>query len=137
MSVEVKSLDKRFVRFVKPLRETAEGFFKFLRGPVSKVDIFIVNSSQMRKINFRYRGKDKNTDVVAVEAPEFPEIEGQVLLGEIYLNPAALKDKPYDINYALIHGLLHLIGFTHQKKSDKMEMEKTEQEVLEWLKHTS
>ncbi|MEX2054488.1 MAG: rRNA maturation RNase YbeY [Candidatus Colwellbacteria bacterium] len=138
MKVEVSSLDKRLIRFEKPLRKTAEGFFKFYKSKFStRVEIVLVNSSQMRKINFRYRGKDEATDVVAVEAPDFPSDSIDLNLGEIYLSPAALKDKPHDIHYALIHGLLHLLGFTHEGKSDKIEMEKIEKEVLIWLDHKS
>ena len=129
----VRSLDRRLLRYEKPLRKTAEGFFKF-QGADRKVDIYIVNSSQMRKLNLRYRGLDKSTDVLAIEGPKFPG-KGRDSIGEVYLNPNYLKSKPYDIHYILIHGLLHLLGFTHQKKSDSMKMEKREIEVLKWLGH--
>lgn len=134
--VLVESLDKRLVRFVKPLQQTAEGVFKFEKIRQGRVEIYLVNAAQMQKLNFQYRKKNKPTDVLAVEAPEFPEVEiGS--LGEIYLNPASLRDKPYDIEYALIHGILHLLGFTHDGISDKMEMEKREEQILKWLEHTS
>lgn len=127
----IRSLDRRLSRYEKPLRKTAEGFFKFNRHS-GEVEIYIVNSSQMRKLNLRYRGIDKPTDVLAVEDPKFPG--NQVgSMGEIYLNPSYLKSKPYDIHYILIHGLLHLLGFTHQGKSDNMKMEKKEKDVLKWL----
>ena len=129
----VRSLDRRLARYEKPLRETAEGFFKFHKTK-KDVEIYIVNSSQMRKLNFKYRGVDKPTDVLAIENPDFPS-HGEDYVGEVYLNPGYLKSKPYDIHYILIHGLLHLLGFTHQGKSDNMEMEKREKEVLKWLKH--
>lgn len=131
----VRSLDRRLSRYEKPLRETAEGFFKFNKTR-RVVEIYIVNSSQMRKLNFKYRGIDKATDVLAIEAPEFPN-QREDYIGEVYLNPSYLKSKPYDVHYILVHGLLHLLGFTHQGKSDNMEMEKREKEVLKWLKHKS
>lgn len=126
----IRSLDRRLLRYERPLGKTAEGFFKFHKER-KEVEIYIVNSSQIRKLNFKYRGVDKSTDVLAIENPEFPGKENY--LGEIYLNPSSLKSKPYDIDYILIHGLLHLMGFTHQGKSDNMEMEKREKEVLKWL----
>ena len=98
-----------------------------------EIEIYLVNSSQMRRLNFKYRGVDKPTDVLAVERLKFPGEED--FLGEVYLNPGFLKSKPYDIHYILVHGLLHLLGFTHQKKSDNMKMEKREKEVLKWLEH--
>ncbi len=129
----IRSLDRRLLRYEKPLRKTAEGFFKFSHER-RRVEIYIVNSSQIRKLNLKYRGVDKPTDVLAIEDPKFPGENGNSL-GEIYLNPSYLKSKPYDVHYILIHGLLHLLGFTHQKKSDNMKMEKREKEVLEWLGH--
>ena len=129
----VRSLDRRLLRYEKPLRKTAEGFFKFYKDS-SDVDIYLVNSSQIRKLNLKYRGLDKPTDVLAIEDPKFPG-EKRNFIGEIYLNPGYLKSKPYDIHYILVHGLLHLLGFTHQGKSDNMKMEKKEKEILEWLGH--
>ena len=128
----VRSLDRRLARYEKPLRRTAEGFFKF-HHMSKEIEIYLVNSSQMRRLNFKYRGVDKPTDVLAVESLKFPGEED--FLGEVYLNPSFLKSKPYDIHYILVHGLLHLLGFTHQKKSDNMKMEKREKEVLKWLEH--
>ena len=126
----IRSLDRRLLRYERPLRKTAEGFFKFHRE-CREAEIYIVNSSQIRKLNFKYRGVDKPTDVLAIENPEFPG--GENSLGEIYLNPSSLKSKPYGIDYILVHGLLHLMGFTQQGKNDNMEMEKREKEVLIWL----
>lgn len=138
MRAELRSLDKRLVRLEKPLRKTAEGFFELHKSTrFARAEIFLVNALQMRRVNLRYRGKDEATDVVAVEAPGFPGPREDNSLGEVYLNPASLRGKPYDIHYALIHGLLHLLGFTHQGKSDKMEMEKLEKEALIWLEHKS
>ena len=128
----VRSLDRRLARYEKPLRRTAEGFFKF-HHMSKEIEIYLVNSSQMRRLNFKYRGVDKPTDVLAVESLKFPGEED--FLGEVYLNPSFLKSKPYDIHYILVHGLLHLLGFTHQKKGDNMKMEKREKEVLKWLGH--
>ncbi len=127
--VVIRSLDRRLSRYEKPLRKTAEGFFKFSKERRG-VEIYLVNSSQIRKLNFKYRGQNKLTDVLAIEDPKFP---GGSSLGEIYINPEYLKSKPYDIHYVLVHGLLHLLGFTHEKKGDNIEMEKREQEVLKWL----
>ncbi|MCR4261093.1 MAG: rRNA maturation RNase YbeY [Candidatus Colwellbacteria bacterium] len=88
----------------------------------------------MRKLNSQYRGVNKPTDVLAIEDPKFPG-DKKNFMGEIYLNPSYLKSKPYDIHYILVHGLLHLSGFTHQGKSDNMKMEKKEKEILKWLEH--
>lgn len=132
--IAVRALDRRLARYEKPLRRTTEGFFKF-RKERRGAEVYLVNSSQIKKLNFKYRGKNEPTDVLAVEAPGFPG-GAENMIGEVYLNPASLRSKSYDIHYALIHGLLHLSGFTHKGKSDNMEMEKLEKEALKWLRLT-
>ena len=83
----------------------------------------------MRKLNLRYRGIDKPTDVLAVEDPKFPG--NQVgSMGEIYLNPSYLKSKPYDIHYILIHGLLHLLGYTHENPKKFKQMVTLQDKIL-------
>ena len=136
VEVLVDTLDRRLARFKKPLRRVAQGVFKFRDISSGAVEIYLVNSLQMKRLNFKYRNKNKPTDVLAVESPDFPEVDKKSF-GEIYINPASLKDKPYNIEYALIHGILHLLGFTHAGISDKMEMEKEEKKILKWLEHTS
>ncbi|PIR98376.1 MAG: rRNA maturation RNase YbeY [Candidatus Colwellbacteria bacterium CG10_big_fil_rev_8_21_14_0_10_41_28] len=137
--VEISSLDKRFDKLVKPLKKTAKAVFKYLDNLEDSdlVEVYLVNGKSMRKLNREYRGKDKVTDVIAVEYPDnFPEV-GTKRLGEIYLNPPEIENKPYNIDYAFVHGLLHLLGFNHQKKSDKISMEKLENSIILWLNQKS
>lgn len=129
----IRSLDRRLLRYEKTLKRTAEGFLKFFKEK-RQLEIYIVNSKQIQKLNLQYRKQNKPTDVLAIEPPDFPDAKKQSL-GEIYLNPSYLKTKPYDVHYILVHGLLHLLGFTHKKKGDNMEMQSKEKEVLKWLEH--
>ncbi|OGY56839.1 MAG: rRNA maturation RNase YbeY [Candidatus Colwellbacteria bacterium RBG_13_48_8] len=137
--IRVKSLDKRFKHLEKPLREIALGVFRFMRlKKTSFLDVYLINSRRMAVLNHKYRGKGVPTDVLSVEYPSsFPQTEQIRVLGEIYLSPTYLRNnKSYSLDLALIHGTLHLLGFNHRKKSDKMEMEKLEKEILRWLKRT-
>lgn len=134
-SIEVTALDSRLRRFEDTLANIAARVFKYLKLKDHTLEIYIVNASKMKALNTKYRGKKKATDVVAVEDPGFPG-KGE-FLGEIYLCPSVLEEKPYTIEYALIHGILHLLGFNHDKGSDKIKMESKEKEILEWLDHTS
>lgn len=55
-----------------------------------------------------------------------PDIEPYKNLGEIYINP-----ERGDVVFLVVHGLLHLIGYDHKKKNDRLKMEKKEQELLD------
>lgn len=61
-------------------------------------------------------------------------------LGEIYLCPryAYRTNKTNSANgsyiiFLLIHGLLHLLGYDHKKKSDRIRMEGKEKELMDLL----
>lgn len=72
-----------------------------------------------RKINKQYRGKNYATDVLSFES----QIPGE--LGELVLCPQVLQRqaKEHDhsfkaeLAYMLIHGVLHLLGYDHEKSA--------------------
>ena len=101
------------------------------------VDINIIGSREMRRLNKKYRGKDKDTNVLAFSPPKkflgvFP-----AWLGEIFLNPKYIKNHGEDIYYISLHGLLHLLGFDHKRSSDRIEMEKLEKELYQRITNKS
>jgi len=92
---------------------------------VAQVSISFINDREMRKLNTVYRGKDKTTDVLS-----FSQIEGATLidppsLGDVVisLDTAERQAHEYKVSLAretlrlLVHGLLHLCGFDHERVS--------------------
>lgn len=57
---------------------------------------------------------------------DFPEPESQKALGEIYLDVDHIKSRGESLERMLIHGYLHLLGFSHGRKDDRIAMEKKE-----------
>ena len=51
-------------------------------------------------------------------------------LGEIYLNPEYIASHDEDLTFMLIHGFLHLLGYDHVKKNDRIRMESREKKLL-------
>lgn len=51
-------------------------------------------------------------------------------LGELCLNPSYIEEHNENFEYMLVHGFLHLLGYDHMKKSDRILMEKEEQKLL-------
>jgi probable rRNA maturation factor len=90
--------------------------------------IILCSDCTIRRLNRQYRGKDKATDVIS-----FPFGDDD-LLGEIYisLQRAKVQAKRYGLTYddelkrLLVHGLLHLMGYDHQKESERGIMEDKE-----------
>ncbi len=97
----------------------------------------------MKCLNARYRGVHKATDVLSfpMTGDEF-SIE-PALLGDIVISvPRAERQSKdyrvpfyYELRRLMIHGLLHLAGFDHEKNAyEKRKMEKREGELLNALK---
>ena len=110
---------------------------KLLGRERSAIDIFFIGDAVMRRLNRVYRGKDKTTNVLSFSAPKNfprPDLKTETAyLGEIYLNMEYIKKEGEDWRVMLIHGLLHLLGFDHEKISDKIKMQKLEKSIASSL----
>ena len=121
-----KSLQVYKPVLVKKSKKIAE--FLKLRKPV---DVFLVDSQTMRKMNKKYRGKNKNANVLSFVSPlNFPTDT----LGEVYLDPKYIEKKKEDLVFMLAHGVLHILGYDHIRKNDRIRMEKKEKQTLSKLK---
>jgi probable rRNA maturation factor len=119
------------------LQQLALDMLVFLEREQGVVNVHLVDDETMRELNARFRGKDATTTVLSFESPVgFPEVPlEKKVLGEIFLSPTCIADREEPIEFFLIHGVLHLIGFSHEEKSDRIEMERIEDKVLLWLKN--
>ncbi len=114
---------------------------KILEGEKTKADLSVVfvDTRKMRCLNRQYRGQDKATDVLSFSERDGasgktkfirPKEVGQYL-GEVVICPSQTKE----IAPCLIHGILHLLGYEHEKGGKKArEMERKQNYYLEGLK---
>lgn len=97
----------------------------------------------MRSLNRRYRGKDRTTDVLSFALREgmFPHIQPTVL-GDIVISvPAASRQATEaghplsrEIERLLVHGLLHLLGYNHERgPHEARRMQRKELQLLKGL----
>ena len=124
----------------KRLSLLAQEVLTFLNKKDTYAEVNLVSSSEMRKLNSGYRGKDKTTNVLSFSSPAwFPRAkrESPRLLGEVYLDPVFIKKRGEDMDYLLVHGLLHLLGLDHGRYDDRIKMERMEKKILKWLKRGS
>lgn len=115
--------------------------FKKLKVENPVYSITIVDNKKIQEINKEYRGKDATTDVISFafeEANDF-EYEDIRFLGEIYISIDKAKEQSVEYGHSLkrelcfltVHGLLHLLGFDHIEKSDRVVMRELEEEILD------
>jgi probable rRNA maturation factor len=94
----------------------------------ANVNIILCDDFRQRELNRTYRKLDRTTDVLSFAWNE-PN-----LLGEIYIakeqvkRQAPLYGNSYykELKRVLIHGLLHLCGYGHHSKKERMIMRKKE-----------
>lgn len=137
--VNVFSLDSRFDRLGKKVQSSVRRSLQTLRKDRVTADIYLVADGVMRRLNRSFRRKDEPTNVLSFKKPVgFPHPENRLQhLGEIYLAPNHIRRRQEDIRHLAVHGLLHLLGYTHKRKSDKMKMERLERKLLTDLKRNA
>ncbi len=113
-----------------------------------ELSILFTDDRRMAELNLRYRGKTGPTDVLAFpmgddhagEAGQ-PAFES-VMLGDVVVSvDTALRDADdleqsleRTIDRLLIHGILHLLGYDHEKSSvDSILMTKEEERLMDFF----
>ena len=107
------------------------------------ISLVFLKKEEIKKINKKFRKKDKPTDVLAFELSE-PFLTGkQGLLGEILICPEVVSENAEKYGNTLkaemmkvfVHGILHLLGYDHEKSLQQAkEMEKKQEKYLSKIK---
>ncbi len=99
-----------------------------------EISLTIVDDYKIQALNKEYRGKDEPTDVISFAYDETEKFPGHNMLGEIYLSVETAKRQSKDLDHELkllfIHGVLHLLGYTHETNEKYEEMMKVTEELL-------
>jgi probable rRNA maturation factor len=103
-----------------------------LRGVRGEVCVTFVDDREIRRLNKKFRKLDRATDVLSFETGESGEL-GDVVIS---VDTARRNAKRFgvtigdEIRRLVIHGVLHLLGYDHDKKKDKAVMRKMEEKYL-------
>ena len=109
------------------------------------VSVTLVDNRYIHRINKKYRGIDRPTDVISfafldggVSYDKILFNEGMVALGDIYISVEKAKEQAEEYHHSLkrelsflfVHGLLHLLGYDHMKKEDEEKMFSLQEKIL-------
>jgi len=104
------------------LRQIAAMLLQALEQDRAELSIAIVGDKEMRHLNAKYRNMDKTTDVLSFPSEE--KLPGGIaLLGDVIISveqarrQARERKKTLQSEMAtlLIHGILHLLGYDHER----------------------
>ena len=119
-------------------------------GAEVELGLVIATEERVKQLNRDYRGRDEPTDVLAFSAreevganlpPFVPPPDGVLHLGEVIISypQAAIQAEEHrhsikrELAILIIHGVLHLLGYEHDKPGLERQMRAREAELLGYI----
>lgn len=121
------AIDEKF------LKKVAKIVIKGESVKMKDVSVVLIGTEEIKALNKKYRKKNKPTDVLSFNYGD---------LGEVVLCPEVIRENAEkfgnifkkEIARILIHGMLHLAGYDHEKSAKEAEkMETKEKHYIKLL----
>jgi probable rRNA maturation factor len=113
------------------------------RAHGTELAVKVVGTTESRRLNAHYRGKDAPTNVLSFPARRLPASHASarqplgdlVICARLLRSEARVQGKSLRAHWAhlVVHGALHLIGYDHERARDARRMERREIAVLRRL----
>ena len=141
MAVTVDLQNDGELEFIPPRRQFLQWISAALQQPYDDLEqtIRIVDETESRELNNRYRGKSSATNVLAFagenEVLDYDCLGDLVICAPIVTAEASAQGKAVEAHWAhlVVHGMLHLQGFDHVNDTDTQQMEALEIKILRGL----
>ncbi|HKL26027.1 MAG TPA: rRNA maturation RNase YbeY [Desulfuromonadales bacterium] len=147
MKIAIENRQRKIKVRKVPLRNVARKILSVSGCPEARLSVLIVNDRQIRAINRDYLQRDKPTNVISFPMQEGagagiqPDLLGDVVISaETAQRDAAEAGRSVEseIYFLLLHGILHLLGYDHERGSqaDAERMEAREKQIFALLSET-
>jgi rRNA maturation RNase YbeY len=123
----------------KKIRRTLTKVLKDLACTHKELSILFTDNEHIALLNKQYRNKEGPTDVLAfpMSGGDSSDVQSG-MLGDIVISVETAKSESMDIGESvertifrlLIHGVLHLMGFDHERSSEDEDVMRKEEERL-------
>jgi len=108
------------------------------------ISIALIKPREIKELNKNYRKENSITDVLSfVNKNDIIEIKGrkESFIGEIILCPKKIRENAQELDsdftkelyWALIHGVLHLLGYEHNNLENAKKMQEKERYYLDFF----
>ena len=105
----------------------------YFKKKKQEFSILLTNNRKMKKLNFKFRKKNKPTDVLSFQSKENSYIGDIAISYEIINKRSKLSNFFLEFDKIWIHGYFHLTGYDHKKLKDFKKMSKKENLVLKYF----
>ena len=128
---KIKNPSTYFKKKIKKLNKISS--FKKKKHEFS---VLLTNNKKMKNLNFKFRNKDRPTDVLSFP---FSKLKKSEYIGDIAISFEIVNQRAKSSNFFFeldkmwIHGYFHLIGYDHKKLKDFKKMNKKENLVLNYF----
>ncbi|MEG3071276.1 MAG: rRNA maturation RNase YbeY [Peptococcaceae bacterium] len=113
-------------------------------GDNAEVSLVFVDDDYMQSLNHQYRGLDSPTDVLSFAMMEGEPVacgEDMIILGDVVISLETVERQAAEQGhsflreaaYLTIHGVLHLLGYDHQKENEREIMRRQEEMIVSSL----
>ena len=134
-----KKIKKTHIFFNKLLRNFPKKY-QFI-NKTATVTILLSNSKNIKKLNKKFRKKNKTTDILSFPFEKNPFKKKDIYLGDIIISyefmniPRSISNYEFKIKVIkiFIHGFLHLLNYDHIKLKDFKKMNKEEEKIYNFV----
>ena len=136
-SKKIKNKDVFFNTLVKLFPKK----YRFI-GKKINLSILLSDNKNIKKLNKRFRNKNKPTDVLSFPFEKKLNLKKNTYLGDIVISyefmnkPKSLSNLDFKnkVTKIFIHGYLHLLGHNHIKLKDFKKMNQEEEKIYKSVK---
>lgn len=145
MAILIENRQKKVDVNLQRVRQALNRILTILECKDKEISLVFVDDDNIREINKDYLGRNSPTNVISfsLSEGEFGGINPHILGDIVISTETALRDAldggitfEDELDFLIIHGLLHLLGYNHENTSheEAEKMKKKEQELFFRLK---
>jgi len=105
----------------------------YFKKKKQEFSILLTNNRKMKNLNYKFRKKNKPTDVLSFQSNDSLYIGDIAISYEIINKRSKLSNFFLEFDKIWIHGYFHLIGYNHKKIKDFKKMAKKENLALNYF----
>jgi probable rRNA maturation factor len=139
MKLQIENNQNKIKIDKRRIRSTVLRIMRILDCADKEISLSFVDDEKIKELNKEYLGKDKPTNVISfsLREGEYSDINPQIM-GDIIISvETAQRDAllgnltvSQEIDFLIIHGILHLLGYNHEnttrKETNKMRKEEND-----------